>query len=188
MSEKLRSIAVIVLFIAIILILTLRPTHSVSSSETAKSAELGGVKTAIATSTATTTATTTKKAIKKPEIKQPQGTSTVSYTIPEDASPKVKRILKDLIKCESGGNPRALNKVDRDGTSSYGLLQFKPSTFLMALKLIKPDATYQEAFNSIYNGDLQVKAWIAWYGDGKPVSWWRQQFPACSKKFNYWLE
>ncbi len=31
--------------------------------------------------------------------------------------------------CESGGNPLAVNPNDTDNTPSYGILQFKPSTF-----------------------------------------------------------
>ena len=37
--------------------------------------------------------------------------------------------LQKLIHCESRGVPTAINPVDLDGTPSYGLLQFKPSTF-----------------------------------------------------------
>ncbi len=37
--------------------------------------------------------------------------------------------LDALEWCESGGNPKAYNPKDRDNTPSYGLLQFKPSTF-----------------------------------------------------------
>lgn len=56
--------------------------------------------------------------------------------------------LKRLEKCESGGNPNAINPKDRDGTPSHGLLQFKPSTFagytkkygLPAADLMDPEA------------------------------------------------
>ena len=42
--------------------------------------------------------------------------------------------LEKLIACESGGRPEAINPKDRDGTPSYGLLQFKPDTFAGYLK------------------------------------------------------
>jgi hypothetical protein len=111
------------------------------------------------------------------------------YGIPEETDPKVVRILTDLIRCESRGNPNALNKIDRDGTPSYGLLQFKPSTFHAVLKqYIDPTITEEQSFAKIYDGDLQIKAFIAWFGDGRPISWWQQQFPACSKLYGYWIE
>jgi len=37
--------------------------------------------------------------------------------------------------CESQGNPKAINPRDSDGTPSYGLLQFKPSTYAEFAKL-----------------------------------------------------
>lgn len=111
-----------------------------------------------------------------------------TWTIPEGLDPKTHQMLIELIDCESTGNANALNKVDRDGTSSYGLLQFKPSTFHGAVKLIHPEMSYDEAFNAIYDGNLQIRAFLAWYGEGKPIAWWKQQFPACSAKYGYWLE
>lgn len=36
--------------------------------------------------------------------------------------------LDDLERCESSGNPNAVNLVDKDGTASYGPYQFKPET------------------------------------------------------------
>lgn len=37
--------------------------------------------------------------------------------------------LEKISMCESSNNPKAINLKDRDGTASYGLLQFKPNTF-----------------------------------------------------------
>lgn len=110
------------------------------------------------------------------------------YGIPRGLPAKTERILIDLIKCESQGNPNALNEVDRDGTASYGLLQFKPATLHAVVTQYKilPDIEKDEILNVIYDGDLQIRAFLAYYGDGQPISWWQQQFPACSKKYNYW--
>ena len=62
---------------------------------------------------------TTQEA-KRPEI---MGVSSV-----ETASGRVDKIMRDLIQCESGGNPKAINPYDLDKTASYGILQFKPQT------------------------------------------------------------
>lgn len=81
--------------------------------------------------------------------------------------------LEDLIACESGGRPGAINPKDRDGTPSYGLLQFKPSTFAMFSKaygiegeLMDPEA--QKAIVVRMMDDRSVK--------------WHKQFPACVRK------
>ena len=81
--------------------------------------------------------------------------------------------LADLIACESQGNPKAINPKDRDGTPSYGLLQFKPSTF--------------EMFSKAYGieGELMdpeaQKAIVVRMMDDKSVVW-ENQFPACVRK------
>lgn len=81
--------------------------------------------------------------------------------------------LADLIQCESNGRPEAVNPKDRDGTPSYGLLQFKPSTF--------------EMFSKAYGieGELMdpeaQKAIVIRMMDDKSVVW-ENQFPACVRK------
>lgn len=121
-----------------------------------------------------------------PVSREPINPTHIPYVLPA----KVVRILTDLIRCESHGNEHALNAVDRDGTASYGLLQFKPDTLYMVVKQygLMPDIERDEIMNVMYDGDLQVRAFVAWYGDGKPVSWWQQQFPACSLRYGYWLD
>lgn len=108
---------------------------------------------------AVTTATTTEKEIpKKPA--------------PQKPSSQEAWLLK-LILCESSGNPGAINPIDRDGTPSYGLLQFKPSTFELFSKaygiegeLMDPEA--QKAIVRRMMRDPSVK--------------WENQFPACVRK------
>ena len=98
-------------------------------------------------------------------------------------------ILRDLIDCESRGNPNALNPKDLDQTASYGLLQFKPQTLYSFGKkygIIK-DMESQEIMNVIYDPVLQIKVageMIKEYGHLE--SFWRQQFPQCSSKYGYW--
>lgn len=81
--------------------------------------------------------------------------------------------LKKLEHCESSGNPEAINPEDTDGTPSYGLLQFKPSTFVafsrvykMTGELMDPEA--QRAIVRRMMGDASVN--------------WHQQFPACVRR------
>lgn len=113
--------------------------------------------------------------------------TTTAKAIPEIPAPKAKEIqevrlqtttreawLADLIMCESSGRPHAINEVDRDGTPSYGLLQFKPSTF--------------EYFKKAYSieGELMdpeaQKAIVRRMMDDKSVVW-ETQFPDCVRKF-----
>lgn len=81
--------------------------------------------------------------------------------------------LAKLIICESGGRPEAINPKDRDNTPSYGLLQFKPSTF--------------ELFSKEYGieGELMdpeaQKAIVRRMMDDKSVVW-EKQFPDCVRK------
>lgn len=83
--------------------------------------------------------------------------------------------LGALIWCESKGNPKAINPNDLDNTPSYGILQFKPSTFEYYQKryntnrgdgYMDPDAQIEIVEQMIIRGDVK----------------WSQQFPACTKK------
>lgn len=107
---------------------------------------------------------------------RPQATSTPDHIA--DTGKKVGTIsqeawLAKLVQCESTGDPGAVNPKDRDGTPSYGLLQFKPSTFAMFSKaygiegkLMDPDA--QRAIVRRMMGDASVN--------------WHQQFPDCVRR------
>lgn len=83
--------------------------------------------------------------------------------------------LGALTWCESGGKPGAINPNDRDNTPSYGILQFKPSTFTGYAKLYGIDASkgYMDA-----DTQLAIVEQMIVRGDVK----WSQQFPACTKK------
>ncbi len=74
--------------------------------------------------------------------------------------------------CESRGTPTAINPKDRDGTPSYGILQFKPSTLALFEKKYGITGSLmcagtQEAIveQMILQGGIQ----------------WSQQFPMCTK-------
>lgn len=69
------------------------------------------------TVTATTTATTSTSTLKIESIKFP------SITHQQDVW------INALAWCESHGNEKAINPVDKDNTPSYGEFQFKPQTF-----------------------------------------------------------
>lgn len=55
--------------------------------------------------------------------------------------------ISALSWCESRGVETAVNKVDRDGTPSYGLMQFKPDTFYSLSKKygLPSDVSYMDA-------------------------------------------
>lgn len=82
--------------------------------------------------------------------------------------------LEDLIHCESRGNPNAVNPEDLDGTPSYGLLQFKPSTFtgyrtqygLPDAELMDPEAQKETVRHMMQDPGVN----------------WYQQFPACTQR------
>lgn len=81
--------------------------------------------------------------------------------------------LGDLILCESGGNPNALNPVDNDGTPSHGLLQFKDTTFTM----------YSERYGvkgELYDPEVQ-KQLVRFMMDDSRVNWFNE-FPACVRR------
>ena len=133
---------------------------------------------------------TTTMASITPFLVQPSkfgGKPVIPVYVPAGTPPRQAKILADLLKCESGANALAYNKVDRDGTPSFGALQFKPETYYTVLKqYLYPKITKEEAYSRLYDGDLQVKVFLLWFGEGRPVSWWQNQFPDCSMKHNYW--
>jgi len=81
--------------------------------------------------------------------------------------------IDKLERCESSGNPKAINPKDTDGTPSYGSFQFKPSTFKMYSKRygVEGQLMDRSAQREIVVNML----------DDKAVRW-RNEFPACVKK------
>lgn len=80
-----------------------------------------------------------------------------------------------LVQCESRGNPRAINPKDRDGTPSYGLLQFKPSTF----------ASYARAYGMASTSnfmDPEAQRAIVLRMMRDPSVDWHLQFPVCVQR------
>lgn len=110
-----------------------------------------------------TTATTTEE--KKEEPKAPA----VQPILAEDRA----TWLAGLIQCESNGRPEAVNPKDRDGTPSYGLLQFKPSTFEMFSKAYGIEG-------KLMDPEAQTAIVIRMMDDKSVV--WENQFPACVRK------
>jgi len=122
--------------------------------------------------------------IKTAPGQQPEPIS-ARYTPSTQASEAIKRLtsgqgewLRKLIVCESSGNPGAINEKDRDGTPSYGLLQFKPATFYGFAKKYLIEATDH------MNPDKQIEIAVKMIEDRKNIDWW-QQFPACSEKIGF---
>lgn len=77
--------------------------------------------------------------------------------------------------CESRGNPKAVNPNDLDNTPSYGILQFKPSTytyFKMRYKLDISDDYMDPA------GQIKIVEQMIIRSDVD----WSTQFPGCTRK------
>lgn len=112
-----------------------------------------------------TTATTTKEKTEAPKKTAPA----VQPVLAEDR----ETWLAALIQCESNGRPEAVNPKDRDGTPSYGLLQFKPSTFEMFSRAYGIEG-------ELMNPEAQTAIVIRMMDDKSVV--WENQFPACVRK------
>lgn len=83
--------------------------------------------------------------------------------------------LAHLMTCESGINKKAVLKIDLDGTSSLGLLQFKQGTF----------DSYKKKYNltgEIFDGNTQVDIVTYWILHPGEVDW-KWQFPDCVRKY-----
>jgi len=178
MKTKLKEVSAWTVFLVALAFLLARiplNTVSIANAQSGLNSEQSGTNT-VATIT--------------PFLVQPSklgGKPVIPVYVPKGIPAKQAKILGDLLKCESGANALAYNKVDRDGTPSYGALQFKPSTYYTVLKqYLYPNITPEEAYSRIYDGELQVKVFLLWYGDYRPISWWQNQFPDCSMKHNYW--
>lgn len=138
------------------------------------------------------------------EVQSTPGTpeSTASSTPASSEEPSLPKIShrqevwrNALEWCESRGNPDAINKIDRDGTSSYGAYQFKPETFWaygeMYSVVRRPevrepqvvllvDGSLGSEYDALMHRDTQaaiVDQMILHYDEIN----WRQQFPDCIK-------
>lgn len=128
----------------------------------------------------------------------------VTYVRPEPPVVIEKKVsdarekwLAKLIQCESRGNPKAINPKDLDGTASYGLLQFKPSTFWAFGEtygivkreknkdepklVIMPDGSLGSEYDAMMSPFYQ-KAIVRKMMDDKSVNW-HQQFPVCTDRY-----
>lgn len=102
--------------------------------------------------------------------------SLYASTSPKTASgdTNIDEWLNSLRQCESGGNDKALNPKDSDGTRSVGRFQFKDKTFAYFSK------KYDISVTSVWNGDEQEEILRRMIDD--PSVNLHNQFPACTKK------
>ena len=126
-------------------------------------------------------------AIDTPEDKQPlpiiRQMIQEIHNIPAYRYPKLTEFF---INCESGGKITAINPYDLDGTPSFGVLQFKPSTLYMFAYVkyrLLHDIERDEIMNVIFDKDLQIQTFELMWED--PEVTFEQQFPACYKR---WLK
>ena len=85
--------------------------------------------------------------------------------------------LARLMYCESGLKSNAVNPKDLDNTPSYGLLQFKPSTFHAAVKKYGLSTT-----TSYMDAETQVAIAEQWILNGVDLT---NQFPACVRQLGH---
>ena len=94
------------------------------------------------------------------------------------------QVVYEMENCESGGNPSATNPMDKDGTPSYGLLQFKPDTLIHYVEKYKIMNTNSwekvDAINWAYDGALVESIFRKMLYDKDVV--WTNEFPACYKQ------
>jgi len=83
--------------------------------------------------------------------------------------------LAHLMDCESGIYAGAINPNDLDNTPSYGILQFKESTF-------ETFAVKYGITDTLMTPEAQVLIVMRWLTEPGTVQW-EQQFPACVAKF-----
>ena len=101
----------------------------------------------------------------------------------------IDRIMAELAQCESGNDPDAVNEYDLDGTASYGLYQFKPSTLLAeGMRFgVFSDIEPAEIMNVIYDRGIQTAVARAMISErGNEQAFWDQQFPGCGEKYRFW--
>ena len=93
-------------------------------------------------------------------------------------------LLFEMKKCESAGNPLAVNPKDTDGTPSWGCLQFKPSTLKMYAERYGLADTenweWVDTQNFLYDCDFQSQIFLRMLKD--PLVRFQNEFPACYKK------
>ena len=82
--------------------------------------------------------------------------------------------IAQLMNCESDVTATAVNPNDLDNTPSWGILQFKPSTF-------ESFAVKYGIGGELMSAESQVAIVTHWILNPSEVTW-SQQFPACIRK------
>lgn len=90
-----------------------------------------------------------------------------------EASSPIQEWKAKLRNCESGGDDKALNPKDTDGTRSVGRYQFKDATFAHFSEEYKIPTT------SVWNGDEQDTLLDQMIEHGVDLT---HQFPACTRQ------
>jgi len=100
-------------------------------------------------------------------------TATTTVYIEKSLKPEQVIWMARLMKCESGIKETAINPNDVDNTPSWGILQFKPSTF--------DHFTVKYGIEGeLMDPNAQVAVVMHWVLNPEQVTWSRQ-FPACVK-------
>lgn len=98
----------------------------------------------------------------------------VSTHVSREIYPSIAQVtwLGKLVHCESHGDTKAVNPKDVDGTPSFGILQFKPSTFAAFSR------AYRIGSPSDYMDPVAQRAIVLRMMRDPSVDW-HVQFPAC---------
>ena len=121
--------------------------------------------------------------LSSPKIPQIVNSLTLgSLFIAED----IDYLIDQLSVCESGNNQSAINPVDKDGTASNGLFQFKRTTwkhYIIKYNLFSWQVFEEEDFeNALWDGNAQRVVVEKMFKD--PQVNLRLEFPDCSKSLN----
>ena len=114
---------------------------------------------------------------------------TVAQLLGDIKDARLRGIMTDLLRCESGFNPNAVNPKDLDGTASLGLAQFKPSTLYTQGKRfgVLTDIEESEVMNIIFDPAIQIAVASKMVEEGwQSQRFWMSQFPGCAKIYRFW--
>ena len=96
-------------------------------------------------------------------------------TVKDILTPEQRAYLGALEWCESRGKPGAINPKDSDGTPSFGILQFKPSSYAYF------ESRYDLATTTSYMDKDGQEAIVEQMMIRNDVTW-THQFPGCVHK------
>lgn len=114
--------------------------------------------------------------------------TSTTYVAPEEQKPTLTHrqfVWSYTMEwCESNGYTEAINEVDRDGTSSYGGYQFKPSTITYYAERygVPPPTNLRADESSFMRYEYQRETFVQMILHADEINWYKE-FPDCVKKY-----